>query len=107
MIIKEISDKNFGKLLSENDYVLAFFRTDWCPLCDIAEEILTKLETKYSPLSLFIIDFDKNRSLADKQGVIGVPSVMVFKSGDAVGFFPGLRDEFSYEEMTNVLVFKL
>jgi thiol-disulfide isomerase/thioredoxin len=101
MVIKVSSDENFSKLLSENDSVLAFFRADWCLLCDYAENILIKLEAKYDTLSLFIIDFDTTETLTGKYGIIGVPTVVPFKYGKLYGCFPGLREDSFYEKIAN------
>jgi thiol-disulfide isomerase/thioredoxin len=99
MSIKVASDKHFSELLSENDSVLAFFRTDWCPLCNDVDEILRLLEAKYDLLSVLIIDFDKNEALIDKYEIVGIPTVATFKCGEMTGCFPGLREDFSYDEM--------
>jgi thioredoxin 1 len=101
-LLKTVSDENFSTLLSENDSVLAFFRTEWCPLCNYVENILRELEVKHSLLSLFIIDFDKNQTLTKKFGITGIPTVAVFKDGDIIGCFPGVREDSSYEEMAYV-----
>jgi thioredoxin 1 len=104
MIIREISEKNFDKLLSENDSVFVFFRTDWCPLCNYVENILTEIEKKYVPLSLFIVDFDENKSLADKYKIIGVPTVATFEDGEMTGCLPGLYDDVKYEEIAYLVL---
>jgi thiol-disulfide isomerase/thioredoxin len=105
MLINVTADKNFDELLSENDLVLGFFRTDWCPLCDYVENILTEIEMKYTSLNLFIIDFDKNKTLVDRYGIIGIPTVTPFRHGEIIGCFPGLYEDFAYEEIAHVLVF--
>ncbi|MDR0983785.1 MAG: thioredoxin family protein, partial [Ruminococcus sp.] len=95
--------ENFSQLLAENNSVLAFFRTDWCPLCNHVEEILREIEQKFELLSLFIIDFDKNKPLTEKYKIVGIPTVAVFKDGEIIGCFPGVREISTYEEMAEVV----
>jgi thioredoxin 1 len=96
MLIREVTDENFSKLLSENDYVLAFFRTDWCPLCDYVEKILTKIQAEHNLINVFIIDFDKNEILVNKYKIIGIPTVVTFEYGEMTECLPGAREESSY-----------
>jgi thioredoxin 1 len=102
MLIKNVSDQNFSELIAENNSVLAFFRTDWCPLCNHVEEILRGLEKSFELLSLCIIDFDKNKTLTEKYKIVGIPTVAVFKDGEIIGCFPGVREISTYEEMADV-----
>lgn len=72
----------FNELIKGEVPVLVEFYAEWAPTCNEVNEQLKTIKADYgSDLKMVRIDFDKNESVAKKMGVVGVPSVILFKEG--------------------------
>jgi thioredoxin 1 len=89
---------SFDDLLKQADRpVLADFRADWCSACRSLEPVLKKIAAEYKDRLLTIrIDVDKRPALASRYEVSGIPTVILFRSGQPVMRFSGALpyDEF-------------
>jgi glycosyltransferase involved in cell wall biosynthesis len=59
------------------------FYASWCPLCPEVKSILGELLAREPEMQFSAHDIDKNKALAEKFGVVAVPTV-VFESGGEV-----------------------
>lgn len=57
------------------------FSATWCGPCKMLAPVFHELAEEMADVDFFNADVDENRELADKYGIQGVPSVLVFKSG--------------------------
>ncbi|CAG5084122.1 thioredoxin family protein [Parvicella tangerina] len=72
----------FNELIKGETPVLVEFYADWAPTCEEVSGDLKKLKAELgSAFKMVRIDFDKNEAVARKMGVVGVPSVILFKEG--------------------------
>lgn len=72
----------FNELIQGEVPVLVEFYAEWAPTCKEVNEQLKAIKTDQGTgLKMVRIDFDKNESVARKLGVVGVPSVILFKEG--------------------------
>ena len=91
----ELSDQNFEKEISNNSkLVLVDFYTTWCPPCKMLSPILEKLSGEFKDKIIFAkMDTEKNPIISQKFGIESIPTVILFKNGEAVDGFIGLRQE--------------
>lgn len=83
----------FNELIKGEIPVLVEFYAEWAPTCDEVSEQLKDIKSNYgADLKMVRIDFDKNEAVARKMGVIGVPSVILFKAGKKLFFGSGIID---------------
>lgn len=73
--------------------VLVEFGAAWCPPCRMLTPILAELAAEYgSTFKIGTIDADTNGELAAQYGVMGLPTMLLFKGGQLVdrivGFTP-------------------
>ena len=62
--------------------LLVCFSASWCSYCQKEKPILKKLANeKKSKFKIAIIDTDENQALAQKQGIMGLPTHVVFYGG--------------------------
>ena len=65
--------------------VLVDFYAEWCGPCQQAKPILEKLAAEYAgKIELVKINVDEKQALAQKYGVVSIPTVILFKGGKEV-----------------------
>lgn len=65
------------------------FSADWCPDCRVIEPGLPDIEAKYEQFDFVLVDRDQFIDLAIEEGVMGIPSFLVYKKGERVGDYIG------------------
>lgn len=75
--------KNFDELIN-NDLVLVDFFATWCGPCKMLSPLLEELSLSKPDLMIVKIDTDQNIELAQKFGIMVVPTLILFKKGTLV-----------------------
>ena len=79
------SEAEFATLINTEDIVLVDFYAPWCGPCrklaPLLEEVESELNTK---VKFAKINTDENMEMAKQYQVSGLPTLMVFKNGEAV-----------------------
>lgn len=90
---RELNSNEFqDEVLNSKDAVLVDFSATWCGPCKmlapIVEELGTEMEGK---VKVFKVDVDKSGDIAEKYSVMAVPTVIIFKNGEAVDKMVGFQ----------------
>ncbi len=73
---------NFNKIVDSKTPVLVDFYADWCGPCKMLAPILKQVKDEMGDvLKIVKIDVDKNKAIAAKYQVRGVPTMLLFKNG--------------------------
>lgn len=75
---------SFNDLINGETPVLVDFSAEWCGPCQAMGPVLKEVAGKVGKKAKIIkIDVDRNRELAGKLGIRGVPTFILYKNGEA------------------------
>ena len=102
MAIIHADNSNFkSEVLDSKGTVLVDFFATWCGPCKMLAPVLEKVADKHPDVKVVKVDVDQANALASSYGVMGVPTILVFKNGEIVNKAVGYRNEACLEAMIN------
>jgi thioredoxin 1 len=83
--IKHVSDATFDQdVLKSGNPVLVDFWAEWCGPCKMFAPVLDEIAREYDgKLTIAKLDIDANPSTPGKYGIRGIPTVILYKGGQA------------------------
>lgn len=95
----------FQKAVSSADKpVVIDFWANWCVPCRVTKPILEKLAEEYKGKIEFLpVDADQSREVLEQFRIIGIPTVMAFRGGEAAARVTGAQNEAGYRAMFEAL----
>ena len=93
--VVEITDQNFEQEVLKSDVpVLVDFWAEWCMPCRMLAPKIENIAKDYAgKVKVGKLDTDANRDTALKFSISNIPTVILFRKGEVVKRFVGLRDE--------------
>lgn len=98
--IVDVTDQTFSKLVLESSLpVLVDFRADWCAPCRALEPALSEIAGERSASLLVCqLDADRNPDTVARYGVMGLPTLILFRAGQIAGRTSQARTRRDIEE---------
>ena len=82
-MIRTGKNRTFNDIIRTEPLVLVDFFTEWCGPCKMMAPVLKELKSKMGDkLTILKVDVDKSPEAAAAYQVQGVPTFVLFKSGD-------------------------
>ena len=94
-MIKYLENNNLDELVNDG-IVLVDFYADWCGPRKMLGRVLEDMD-----LNVIKVNTDQHTELAQKFGVMSIPTVVIYKDGKEVDKFIGFRSKTEIEEIVN------
>ncbi len=76
---------DFNELINSEKPTLVDFYATWCGPCKMMNPIMEETKTEIGDTANILkVDVDKNREVAVKYGIRGVPTMIIFQNGQPV-----------------------
>ena len=94
---KVLTDSNFKDEISSG-LVLVDFWAPWCGPCRMLGPIIEEVANEVEGVTVGKLNVDENPQTAGEFQVMSIPTVILFKDGEAVETMIGLRPKEAYME---------
>ncbi len=85
MALIHFNESTFDEALNSKELMMVDFWATWCGPCKMQSPILEEVKQRLGDKATIIkIDIDKNQDLALRYRVQSVPTLILFKNGEAV-----------------------
>ena len=86
MAVVKLTTDNFDQeVLQADQTVLVDFYADWCGPCKMMGPVVEELAGEESNVKVCKINIDEEMAVAQKYGVMSIPTFISFKNGEVAG----------------------
>ena len=90
---KLTSDVFEEKVLKNEKPVLVDFYTDWCGPCKMLAPVVEQISNESDAYDVYKLNVDDAPDLAARYGVMSIPTLIVFKGGEAAARSVGVQSK--------------
>ncbi len=85
MSVVKLTTENFEQeVLQSSQTVLVDFYADWCGPCKMMSPVIDEIAKERTDIKVGKLNIDEEMEVAQKYGVMSIPTFIVFKNGEAV-----------------------
>ena len=96
----EVNMNDFqAEVLEAKETVLVDFWAPWCGPCRMQAPVLEKFAEENPDVKVVKVNVDDNQELAMEHNISSIPTLLVFKNGEATNFAVGLQSKTALEEL--------
>ena len=94
MAVTKVNEQNFQtEVLSSDQTVLVDFYADWCGPCKMLSPVVDEMSEELSDCKVVKLNVDEAPNLAARYNVMSIPTLMVFRQGEAVDRSVGVQSK--------------
>ena len=102
MAVSKVTNDTFEmKVLQNNKPVLVDFYADWCGPCKMLAPVVEQVANESDAYEVYKLNVDDASDVAARYGVMSIPTLIVFKNGEAAARSVGVQ---SKQAILNMLV---
>ena len=91
---EEFSEANWdAEVLNSDKPVLVDFWAPWCGPCKMVGPVVEKLANEMTDVKIGKLNVDDNPAIAQKYGVMSIPTMILFKGGEEAAKTQGFQPE--------------
>lgn len=94
----------FNEVLTSNDLIVCKLGASWCGPCKTVAPIIDELEQEYPNVKFLKLDVDECPDICTQLRVRNVPTVILFRNGEAVNKVVGGNKKETYVDAINNLI---
>ncbi len=73
--------KEYYEVIENNELVIIYWYTRWCPDCFVMKAALPRLEKDFNEYKFYSVNRDIDIELARHLNIFGIPSFLIYKNG--------------------------
>ena len=98
MAVISLNQNNFQKVVTDADATgLVDFYADWCGPCKMLSPIVDQIAEEHPEITVGKVNIDECAELAERFGIMGVPTLLVFRKGKLAGKSVGFKPKKALE----------
>lgn len=99
--IQYLNDDNFSDH-TKNGVILVDFYADWCGPCRMIAPIIEELADHFHGKAVIAkVDIEESQGVASQLGITSIPTIILFKNGQEVKRFVGVKDAEALTDLVN------
>ncbi len=89
--MKVIKSAEFEDTIKDGITLVDFF-ADWCGPCKMLAPVLEDVSLQYPDIKFVKVNVDEKMDLAERFGIMSIPTVYLFKDGEVIAKTGGYQD---------------
>lgn len=99
----KLTINNFDEeVMNTEQQVLIDFYATWCPPCKMLSPIIDEVSEESDGTKVCKVDIDEEPALAQRFGVMSVPTLVLLKGGEVISTLSGFRPKNAVLDMLSI-----
>ena len=99
MALIHFNESTFYEALNSKELMMVDFWATWCGPCKMLGPVIEQLAEEYEDITIGKVDVDECPALAQRYGIMSVPTVLFFKNGEEIERKIGAMPPMAYSDI--------